>query len=254
VLDLDRLTTAMQGHDYVIHAAASKYVDRGEQDPESVVKTNILGTMNVLQAAERARVERVVFISTDKASGYLASAYGMSKALGERLALRATVPTVTVRYGNVLRSTGSVVDKWMSLPEGTSIEITNPDMTRFWMTVSEAAGLVSYALAFGNPGTIVVPLLRSASIMDLAHACVGARNVSRIIGDRGGERVHETLVSPSEVPYARWLTDRLVEIRPAHSSHSMGPCEVSTVEEMRSDTAPRWIAGELARAVREEIP
>lgn len=258
VADYDRLRAAMSGHEYVIHAAASKYVDRGEYDPESVVMTNVMGTLNVLRAAEAASVRAVAVISTDKASGHILSAYGLTKALTERLTLRAGVPAVAVRYGNVLRSTGSIVERWMGLPPGSEIEITNPDMTRFWMSVKQAAHFVHDSLFMGIYGSVLVQGLASASIMELAHACVGATNV-KIVGERAGERVHETLLDETELPYAYWLPSEAntAAILPRHSSlwsADLSPRSIPVTEPIRSDTSDRWSPAHLARLVREELP
>lgn len=250
ISDYERMRAGMRGHRYVIHAAASKYVDRGETHPDEVARTNVVGTLNVLNAAHAAGVERVVVISTDKAVEPV-NAYGMSKALCEYLALRAPVPTVVARYGNVLHSTGSVVERWMSTPESESLTITNPDMTRYWMTVRQAGELVARALFDVDPYVILIPALRSATILDLAHACVGMPRIS-IAGERLGEKVHETLLSYRETEYAFWDSSDFI-LQPPYSLAGK-PLPLVHPGEQRSDTADRWPTSELARAVREPLP
>lgn len=249
--DYERLKLAMRGHDYVIHAAASKYVDRGETHPEEVAQTNVTGTLNVIRAAEAVGIKRMVVISTDKAV-QPRNAYGLSKALCEYLALRSNVPTVVARYGNVLRSTGSVVERWMALPETTPLTVTNPDMTRFWMTVRAAATLVYDALWSATAYSILVPDLMSASILELARACAGEREII-VKGERLGEKVHETLLSEEERHYATPYTGDLALLVPPYSlrSGAIGPAFRHAIT---SDTAKRWDLGDLAKAIREPLP
>jgi UDP-glucose 4-epimerase len=253
ITDYERLKLAMTGHRYVIHAAASKYVDRGEVFPEEVARANVLGTLNVLQAAQATGVERVVIISTDKAVEPR-NAYGLSKALCEYLAVRAAVPTVVARYGNVLGSTGSVVERWLATPESERLTITNPDMTRYWMTVGDAAKLVWLALTTAPAYTILVPKLRSATILDLAHACVGVPRID-IAGERLGEKVHETLLSEVEAEYAYWDRDGVIILRPPHAlGYRERSAAASYPPAQHSDTAGRWPTSELAAAIREPLP
>jgi UDP-N-acetylglucosamine 4,6-dehydratase len=256
--DYERLKLAMTGHQYVVHAAASKYVDRGETHPEEVAHANVLGTMNVLRAAEAVGVERVVTISTDKAVEPV-NAYGLSKALTEYLSLRAQVPTVVARYGNVIGSTGSVIERWLASREQT-IEVTNPSMTRFWMTVDEAARLVDDALIKADPWTILIPELRSASILELAVACVGGR--MEVVGERLGEKQHETLLSEREADRSEWSGEGYITLTPPYSLalprwRKSGPSFYETiisVPAQHSDTAARWSDWALKAAIREPLP
>lgn len=256
VTDYERLKLAMAGHRYVVHAAATKYVDRGETHPFDVARTNVGGTVNVLTAAAAVGVSRVVIISTDKAV-HPANAYGLSKALDEYLALRSSSEATVARYGNVLRSTGSVVERWLALPENEKLAVTNPDMTRFWMTCREAARLVWQALFDAPPYSVVIPVLKSSTILNLAHACVGVPRIE-VVGERLGEKQHEELLSEEELPYASWEDGGPIILRPPHargtpvSRHSgHGP---GIPPAQRSDTAERWITSELAAAIRLPLP
>ncbi len=158
VRDKDKLIQSMRGVDYVIHAAALKHVPTGEKWPEEVIRTNIMGTKNVIEAAEYCGVKSVVDLSTDKAA-YPIGAYGMSKALAEKLVLAHHGNTVNVclRYGNVLGSRGSIIPLFLSyIAQGKPITITNPMMTRFVLTLEEAVKLSLKCLFDGKDGELFI--------------------------------------------------------------------------------------------------
>lgn len=203
------LATAFTGHDTVIHAAASKYVDRAELAAWDTVGTNIYGSQAVADAAMRTGVERVVGISTDKACEPV-NVYGMTKAIMERLFQEANRLTDTrftvVRYGNVIGSTGSVVPLFRKqLAEDGKVRLTNPRMTRFWMSVGEAVDLIVGALADEVPGGhVLVPSPRALEVGDLVRIALGMERGEpfdervEIIGERPGEKRHEKLIHRQE--------------------------------------------------------
>lgn len=199
--DYGAVTQAMRGVDCVFHAAALKQVPNCEAHPLEAIKTNILGTENVLRAAGEAGVKRVVTLSTDKAC-YPINAMGMTKALAEKLTLAAnrTYPDtayVCTRYGNVLRSRGSVVPLWESLAaEGKPLMLTNPRMTRFLMTLKEAVALVLVALDDNERECIYVLKSPAAYMEDVAKAISPNIVIGKI---RPGEKLDETLITAEEM-------------------------------------------------------
>lgn len=179
VRDRDRLRRAMTGVEVVIHAAALKRIEVGMTNPIEMIRTNVDGTVNVVEAAQDARVERVVYLSTDKAV-FPCSTYGYTKALAESLCLAAnnTVPSsgpkfLVTKYGNVFGSTGSLVPKWLSIIAGgaTSVPCTDPDCTRFYMTPQQAVDLVMEAIACETlSDEPFIPMLPAFRVGDLAEA------------------------------------------------------------------------------------
>jgi FlaA1/EpsC-like NDP-sugar epimerase len=175
VRDEKRLRRAMEGVTVVVHAAALKRIETGFYNPEEMVKTNVGGTMNVIEASHNAGVEKVVYLSTDKAYQPI-SAYGLSKALGESLILAANNthgaagPEFSVtRYGNVANSTGSVIPIWRQyLREGKCLRISDPEVTRFFMTMDEAVELVMKAIVLNEE--LLIPELPAYRLGDLAEA------------------------------------------------------------------------------------
>ena len=198
VRDKSRLIQAFVGMDYVIHAAALKQVPALEYNPEEAVKTNVLGTMNVIDACIASGVKKCVFISTDKAVNPV-NLYGATKLCGEKLFLAANAYNKTefncVRYGNVIGSRGSVIPLFQKLKEEgkQKIPITSVEMTRFWITMDEAVDLVMHALG-GEKGRIYVPAAPAMKITEIARAIVPDCEFE-VIGIRAGEKVHESLVS-----------------------------------------------------------
>lgn len=208
---------ATKGVDYIFHAAALKQVPSCEFFPIEAVKTNILGTDNVLNAAERNSVKRVVVLSTDKAA-YPINAMGMSKALMEKVMIarsRNLEGSDTVfcgtRYGNVMASRGSVIPLFMDqIKSGKPLTVTDPNMTRFMMTLEDAVDLVLYAFEHGNNGDIFVQKAPAATIETLAKSLLElykANNPIRIIGTRHGEKLYETLVNREDMVKAQDMGD-----------------------------------------------
>jgi len=217
VRDPFSVDSAVKGVDYIFHAAALKQVPSCEFFPLEAVKTNIFGTENVLNAAEKHEVKKVVVLSTDKAA-YPINAMGISKAMMEKVAtarsrdLHDSKTTVCItRYGNVMASRGSVIPLFLQqIKEGRPLTITNPDMTRFMMTLDDAVDLVWYAFENGKQGDLFVQKSPAATIDTLAKAVLelkGAHNEIKIIGTRHGEKLYETLVIKEDMAKAGDLGD-----------------------------------------------
>jgi UDP-N-acetylglucosamine 4,6-dehydratase/5-epimerase len=214
VRDFDSINNAMHGVNFVFHAAALKQVPSCEFYPMQAVQTNILGAENVLEAAARNNVERVVVLSTDKAV-YPINAMGISKAMMEKLAVSKARDTrvkninaiyTATRYGNVMCSRGSIIPLFIKqIKEGKPLTITNPNMTRFMMSLDDSVELVMFAFKNGNPGDIFVQKSPGATIHDLAIALkelFNANNDIKIIGERHSEKMYETLCSKEEMSKA----------------------------------------------------
>ncbi len=214
VRDPQSVMNAVRGVDYIYHAAALKQVPSCEFHPLEAVKTNVLGTENVLEAAIQCGVKRVVVLSTDKAV-YPINAMGISKAMMEKVAVaksRSSAHTVinVTRYGNVMASRGSVIPLFIEqIRAGKPITLTDPNMTRFMMTLDDAVDLVLYAFEHGQPGEIFVQKAPAATIEVLAKsltALVGKPEYEvRVIGTRHGEKLYEALLSREEMVAAEDL-------------------------------------------------
>ena len=212
VRNYDSLLAAMEGVDYVFQAAALKQVPSCEFYPLEAVRTNVLGTENVLNAAIAKGVERVIALSTDKAV-YPINAMGISKAMMEKIIVaksRFTDPVKTMlnctRYGNVMASRGSVIPLFVKLiKEGKPLTITDPNMTRFLMSLNDAVDLVLYAFGHGHQGDTFVQKAPASTIADLAQALLelfNANNEIKIIGTRHGEKLYESLMTREEMAHA----------------------------------------------------
>ncbi len=206
VRDLESVNNAMVGSDYVFHAAALKQVPSCEFYPLEAVKTNILGTENVLNSAIKNNVKKVICLSTDKAV-YPINAMGVSKAMMEKVfvaksRISGNTEIIGTRYGNVMASRGSVIPLFYSqIKNNNPISITNPNMTRFMMTLDNAVDLVLYAFKNGKSGDIFVQKSPATTISELAKALIKIYNSSvkiNTIGIRHGEKMHETLLSKEE--------------------------------------------------------
>lgn len=216
VRDYRSVLNVVRGVDFIFHAAALKQVPSCEFHPLEAVKTNVFGTENVLEAAIESGVKRVICLSTDKAV-YPINAMGISKAMMEKVAVaksRSSNDTVicVTRYGNVMASRGSVIPLFVDqMLAGHPITITDPNMTRFMMTLDDAVELVLYAFANGNPGEIFVQKAPAATIETLAKAITGFAgrpgHEVREIGTRHGEKLFEALLSREEMAAAQDLGD-----------------------------------------------
>ncbi|MCB5984477.1 polysaccharide biosynthesis protein, partial [Flavobacterium psychrophilum] len=215
VRDISSVEKAMNGVDYVFHAAALKQVPSCEFFPMEAVKTNVFGTQNVIDAAVKYEVKKVICLSTDKAA-YPINAMGISKAMMEKVAVAASrnLEKTTVcltRYGNVMASRGSVIPLFVKqIKNGEDITITDPNMTRFLMSLEEAVELVLFAFEHGNSGDLFVNKAPAGTIGDLAQALkemFKATTSIKIIGTRHGEKLYETLCTREEMVKAQDMGD-----------------------------------------------
>ena len=222
VRNLDSLAEAMSGVDYVFHAAALKQVPSCEFYPLEAVRTNVLGTENVLNAAIATGVKRVILLSTDKAV-YPINAMGISKAMAEKLLVAKSrmLPEegpilCATRYGNVMGSRGSVIPLFVNqLKTGQNLTVTDPDMTRFLMSLDDSVDLVLHAFEHGRQGDIFIQKAPASTIGDLAAALqqLFDRDCSvKVIGTRHGEKLYETLVSREEMARSQ-DSDRYFRVR-----------------------------------------
>jgi UDP-N-acetylglucosamine 4,6-dehydratase len=212
VRNYDSVSQAMKGVDFVFHAAALKQVPSCEFYPMEAVRTNVMGTENVMNAASACGVKRVVVLSTDKAV-YPINAMGISKAMAEKLLVakaRMQSPGETVfcatRYGNVMASRGSVIPLFVAqLKGGGALTVTDPHMTRFLMSLEDSVDLVLYAFEKGQQGDIFVQKAPASTVADLAQALkeiFDRSNEIRIIGTRHGEKLYESLISREEMAHS----------------------------------------------------
>jgi len=216
IRDRDRLTMAMHGVDYVVHAAALKQVDTAEYNPMEYVKTNILGSENVIQASLAAGVKKVVALSTDKASSPV-NLYGATKLTADKLfissnhyAVDGSTRFAVVRYGNVMGSRGSVIPFFRrTAAAGQPLPITDRRMTRFWITLPQAVDFVVDSFASMTGGELFVPRIPSMRVVDLAEAIAPGAEIVEI-GIRPGEKLHEEMISSEDARRTVRQDDRYV--------------------------------------------
>jgi UDP-N-acetylglucosamine 4,6-dehydratase (inverting) len=259
VRDKERLIRAMQGIDFVIHAAAMKHVPIAEYNPDECIKTNINGAQNVVDACLQTKVERVVALSTDKACAPI-NLYGATKLTSDKLFvaannIRGTNPIrfSVVRYGNVMGSNGSVIPFFLKKRKEGKLPITDPNMTRFNISVQGGVDMVMHALLNAWGGEIFIPKIPSYKIKDVATA-IGPECEQVVVGIRPGEKVNEEMITPSDSFYTydlgkyytilpathNWkLEDFLKEfnaklVPTGFSYNSGGNSEWETVESLRS--------------------
>lgn len=217
VRDFNSIDRAMNDIDYVFHAAALKQVPSCEFFPIEAAKTNVFGTQNTIDAAIKNKVEKVICLSTDKAA-YPINAMGISKALMEKVAIAAsrnisddTTTVCLTRYGNVMASRGSVIPLFVNqIKSGLPLTVTDPNMTRFLMSLEDAVNLVLFAFTNGNQGDLFVNKAPASTIGDLAKAIkdiFNAQNDIKIIGTRHGEKLYETLCTREEMLKAEDMGD-----------------------------------------------
>jgi len=249
IRDLDRLKRAFHGVDFVIHAAALKQVDTGEYNPMEFIKTNVLGSQNVIDASIDAGVKRVVALSTDKASSPI-NLYGATKLTADKLFVAANNYSYTygtsfcvVRYGNVMGSRGSVIPFFKNLAEqGKPLPITDLRMTRFWISIDDAVKFVIESLEMMSGGELYVPRIPSMKIVDLAQA-VSADAKFEEIGMRPGEKLHEEMISADDSRRTVILQNRFV-VTPVIAEWGYVPPKGEHMPEgmaYRSDTNDMWM-------------
>jgi UDP-N-acetylglucosamine 4,6-dehydratase len=261
VRDRESLLTAMRGVDFVFHAAALKQVPSCEFHPTEALKTNVLGTENVLEAATISKVRKVVMLSTDKAV-YPINAMGISKAFAEKIMVskarnqqRGQTVFCATRYGNVMASRGSVIPLFLSqLKSGKAITVTDPSMTRFLMSLQDAVSLVLEAFKHGDQGDIFVQKAPACTLGDLIVALKElfqkTEHPVKVIGTRHGEKVFESLISREEMTHAEDFGE-YVRIRADKRSlnyenfFSEGDLNVSNQADFTSHNAERLNVKEL---------
>jgi UDP-N-acetylglucosamine 4,6-dehydratase len=250
IRDLDRLKRAFHGVDYVIHAAALKQVDTGEYNPMEFIKTNVLGSQNVIDASIDAGVKRVVALSTDKASSPI-NLYGATKLTADKLFVAANNYSFTygttfsvVRYGNVMGSRGSVIPFFQSMAaQGKPIPITDLRMTRFWISIESAVKFVIESLEIMTGGELYVPRIPSMKIVDLANAVAPGSKLEEI-GMRPGEKLHEEMISADDSRRTIVLENRFI-VTPVVAEWGYVPPRGSRMLEgqaYRSDTNDLWMS------------
>lgn len=203
VRDYERLKRAFQGVDYVIHAAAMKHVHIAEYNPEECIRTNVDGAQNVINAALDTGVERVVALSTDKACAPI-NLYGATKLTSDKLFIAANnikgirpIRFSVVRYGNVMGSNGSVIPFFINRKKTGTLPITDPEMTRFNISLQGGVNMVMHALEYAVGGELFVPKIPSYKITDVAEA-IGPECEKQIVGIRPGEKIHEEMITESD--------------------------------------------------------
>jgi len=221
VRDAERLRRAMQGVDIVVHAAALKQVPACEYNPFEAIKTNVLGSQNVIEAALDAGVKKVMAISTDKAVNPV-NLYGATKLCAEKIFVQGNSYSgengarfSCCRYGNVVGSRGSVIPVFLEQRKNGALTITDPRMTRFWLTLEQGVEFVIKCIGLMHGGEVFVPKIPSMRIVDLAKLIAPDAEI-KITGIRPGEKLHEALVSEDEARHACELDDMFV-VQPAHS-------------------------------------
>jgi len=255
VRDRERLYRAFDGVDIVVHAAALKQVPAAEYNPSEAVKTNVLGAMNVVDAAIDRGVKKVIALSTDKAANPI-NLYGATKLCSDKLFVAANSYSgaqatrfSVVRYGNVVGSRGSVVPFFLGLRASGELPITDPRMTRFWITLDQGVQFVLDSLARMRGGEIFVPKISSMRITDLALA-LAPECKTRVVGIRPGEKLHEILVSEDDARHTL-EHDAYYAILPATHSWNVGdylaenggrPCPDGFC--YSSDKNTRWLSVE----------
>ena len=259
VRDKERLVRAFKGVDYVIHAAAMKHVHLAEYNPDECIKTNVNGAQNVVHACLETGVERVVALSTDKACAPI-NLYGATKLTSDKLFIAANnikgwnpIRFSVVRYGNVMGSNGSVIPFFLNKREEGVLPITDPEMTRFNISLQGGVDMVMHALQHAWGGELFVPKIPSYKIMDVAEA-IGPDCEKKVVGIRPGEKLHEEMITPSDSFYTydlgkyyailpsspRWSLQEFIEkfnakkVSQGFKYNSEENTEWETVESLRS--------------------
>lgn len=254
VRDEGRLRRAFQGVDMVVHAAALKQIPATEYNPFEAVRTNIHGAENVINAALDEGVQRVLALSTDKASSPV-SLYGATKLVSDKLFVNGNVyaggrgtKLAVVRYGNVVGSRGSVVTQFKRLAETGRLPVTDLRMTRFWITLPQAVSWVRCCLARMQGGEIVVPKLPSLKVVDLAHA-VAPDAALDVVGIRAGEKLHEEMISLEAARNTIDCGDHYVILPDAARAHRHVHDGRAVAEGFyyASDNNPDWLDGPRLR-------
>ena len=256
IRDLERLKRAFHGVDFVIHAAALKQVDTGEYNPMEFIKTNVLGSQNVIDAAIETKVKKVVALSTDKASSPI-NLYGATKLTADKLFVAANNYSISygtafcvVRYGNVMGSRGSVIPYFLQIAEsGEPLPLTDIRMTRFWISIQQAVEFVVESFEIMQGGELYVPRIPSMKLTDLAKAVAPNSKIIEI-GMRPGEKLHEEMISADDSRRAILVGNRYV-VTPVVSEWGYKEPAGTRMEEgsaFRSDTNDLWMSVDEIKA------
>jgi len=268
VNDLARLTRALEDVDIVFHTAALKHVPKIEYNPFEAIRTNVIGSQNVIDACLHENVEKVIAISTDKAVSPL-NTYGATKLLMEKLFVTANnyinkekhkTKFITVRYGNVFGSSGSVIPKFIEqIKHKQTVTITDPQMTRFSITMDEALNFILKVTQIGHGSEIFVPKLKSYQINDVKNALteILGDSGSEITGIRPGEKLHETLINKDEIRYSWDFQDVYMITSPLYplfhptviSETYPGIKEIDNMDEYSSDKVTKITKEELKNVI-----
>lgn len=258
VRDRERLYRALDGVDYVVHAAATKIVPTAEYNPFECIKTNVIGAMNLIDACIDKGVKRVVALSTDKASSPI-NLYGASKLASDKLFVagnsyageRDTRFSV-VRYGNVMGSRGSVIPFFMSIQDKDVLPITDPRMTRFMISLEDGVELVFHAFQDMIGGEIYVKKIPSMKVTDIARV-IAPKMRQEVVGIRPGEKIHEQMVGTEDAPYTYEYPQHF-KILPAIHNWSADPFRIKEGTKVAddftysSDNNPEWMSDETLQA------
>ena len=261
IRDLERLKRALHGVDFVIHTAALKQVDTGEYNPMEFIKTNVLGSQNVIDASIEAGVKRVVALSTDKASSPI-NLYGATKLTADKLFVAANnyshsygTTFSVVRYGNVMGSRGSVIPFWEKFAdEGKPLPVTDLRMTRFWISIEQAVKFIIESLEIMSGGELYVPRIPSMKITDLAFA-ISPHSELQEIGMRPGEKLHEEMISADDSRRTILSDDRFV-VMPVVAEWGYNPPNGQLMAEgsaYQSNTNDLWMSQDDIRKFLTEI-
>jgi UDP-N-acetylglucosamine 4,6-dehydratase len=256
IRDLERLKRALHNIDYVIHAAALKQVDTGEYNPMEFIKTNILGSQNVIEACIDTGVKKVVALSTDKASSPI-NLYGATKLAADKLFIAANsyskgygTTFSVVRYGNVMGSRGSVIPFFRNFAnENKPLPITDLRMTRFWISISDAVKFVLGSFPIMQGGELYVPRIPSMKIVDLAKAVAPQAELIEI-GVRPGEKLHEEMISAEDSRRTLSISDDRLIVLPVAASNDFKIPDGKYLEERvaySSDTNTQWVSVDAMR-------
>jgi UDP-N-acetylglucosamine 4,6-dehydratase len=261
IRDADRLKLALRNIDFVIHAAALKQVVTGEYNPMEFVKTNILGSQNVIDACMAAGVKKVIAVSTDKASSPI-NLYGATKLTADKLFIAANNISHSagtffsvVRYGNVMGSRGSVIPFFQELAvTGKGFPITDYRMTRFFIRIQEAVLFIIESLDMMNGGEMFVPKIPSMKIIDLANAINPKAHLTEV-GIRPGEKLHEELISAEE-SNRTYLYDKRYTVLPVYAEWKLEPPKGVIVPEnfsYKSDTNDLWLTIDQIKSILDDL-
>lgn len=261
VRDRERLERALHGVDVVVHAAALKQIPSCEYNPIEAIMTNVMGSRNVVDAAIDQRVERVMFISSDKAVNPV-NLYGATKLCAEKLFVQSNAysgATGTrfscVRYGNVVGSRGSVIPLFLGQRKNGQLSITDPRMTRFWITLEQGVRFVVKCIKQMHGGEIFVPKIPSMTILNLAKA-IAPNAILEYIGIRPGEKLHEVLISEDEAQRTLQFNDMFV-IEPAHPwwavDNWQGGRRLADGFKYGSDTNDQWLDQQGLQSMVEQL-